>query len=168
MPTKRVIAAALIPLGLLAGCGGTSTSDWSTGADVVAGLKSADIPCLAAAADPEVDSSAKGRGIEYIQCDKFGVMLIVDRDLYGTVENCQGTELLDWNKADEQKVIVGPNFVITPIVTGTESIPTFPPDATAEKLIDAFGGDEVSVTDWMTSQGCVRPAATTAPAPASS
>ncbi len=164
MPSLRWIALPLIAAALLSACSGTSASGWSSGADVVEGLKSAGIPCLASSGDPEVDMSAKGRGIEYVQCDTFGVMVIVNRDEYGTVENCQATEQLDWGKADKQRVIVGPNFVITPVVTGSEEIPTFPADASAEKLISAFGGEDVSVTDWMTSQGCVRPVSTTAPA----
>lgn len=167
VPSLRWIALPLVAAALLSGCSG-SDSGLSTGDDVVNGLTSAGIPCLSASNAPEVDTSAKERGIAYIQCDTFGVMLITDRDKYGTVENCQGTELLDWGKADKQRVIVGPNFVITPLVTGDEDIPAFTADASSEKLISEFGGEEVSVTDWMTSQGCVRPVDLPAPSPSTS
>lgn len=168
MSSKRWITLTAAAVLMLAGCGGSPASDWTSGEDVVDGLKAAGVPCLASANEPEVDRSASDRGIAFVQCDGFGVMLITDRNLYGTVENCAGTEQLDWDQADKQRVIVGENFVITPVVTGTEAIPAFPAEASAEDLIDAFGGEEVSVTDWMTQQGCVRPASTTAPAPASS
>jgi len=169
MHAARWIALTLPVLALVAACssGSSASSDsndstasgWTSAADVLAGLKSADISCLASGLNPEIDASAADRGIAYIPCEKFAVMLILDQALYSDLDNCKGTELLNWDAADKQRVVVGSNFVVTPVVTGDEAIPAFPDDAPASGFVDAFGANEVSVTDWMTQQGCVRPSA---------
>ena len=168
MRAIRSAVLSLAAIALLAACGSSSSSSESTAsasapgglntsASVVEALASAGIPCHEDGSEPAIDTSTAAQGTEYITCESFAIMVIVDRDLYAAQNNCEGTEQLDWSAADMQHVVVGPNFVVIPVGDGTQPIPEFAENASAFDFVQGLGGTELSATDWMTQEGCVRP-----------
>jgi hypothetical protein len=143
--TAGGVAAALM---LVSGCSsGSATSEWTSGADVLAGLADAGITCSWQGSEPQMSSidTSSGTGT-VVRCDDFSVILVssVEDEVTAAqaTTSCQDVTANVAQTPEAQTLIVtGANVVARP--EGTQ----WPSDVSAQSVAAALDGEVVTALD---------------------
>lgn len=140
----------LLSLLSLTACAGSSpTADWSTGKDILDGLKANGFSCDWSGPGEQVVLSNPLTGEEAgdpaVRCDGYGIALIPSQaellEAVARESRCEPITAEDRSgEAAQMTVVVGPNFVVVP--NGE-----FPASAQPEDFTKAFGGEVLTLLD---------------------
>jgi hypothetical protein len=169
--TAGILAVVLVWASALPGAaatprskaGGNGYVTWTTGADVVRGLKAHGFICKKDGSSPDVtqgfDLNGKPtRAITIVACDGYSVVLLSDLKKAHAIEKgqCRLLTAKDWTRLAKTTGLTGRNFDVVRRADGV----AFPPHAQPADFQRAFGGIVESDAQYLTRMfGCWRPAA---------
>lgn len=146
----KLLGSLALSTFVLAACTGSRpTADWSTGKDILDGLKANGFSCEWTGPGEQVVLSNPLTGEEAgdpaVRCDGYGIALTSSKaDLLEAVlreSRCEPVTAEDRSReAAQMTVVVGPNFVVVP--NGE-----FPASAQPEDFTKAFGGEVLTLLD---------------------